>query len=290
MKRSLLSRLRINGWSYLTSAVLLLLIIPVYQLLVLNPLDYGKALNTAGTGRSASYLIWISQHTPQFLVYRLLLLAAFALILTLPFSLYRIIVAQELLGQQESAETETNQEPELDNEAGQAENTEATESADGLPPYAWRGKGFAVLATWAGIIGLCFYLLGTIASTIYLLPISNGFTTATPLPAGFSTLSSIFTITANTVGIGFLAVATLFFGAMIARSGKRLWPTSWVLFSYLALAVTALLSGSAVAVASAPGEGQAALTSPAILLFALWVLWLGIMLVRLQPDTQEQPA
>ena len=55
-------------------------------------------------------------------------------------------------------------------------------------------------------------------------------------------------------------------------------------FGYLALAVAALLSGSAVAVASFPTQGQAVLTSPAILLFALWLLWLGIMLVRLKPE------
>ncbi|MBV9229744.1 MAG: hypothetical protein JOZ18_10560, partial [Chloroflexi bacterium] len=58
----------------------------------------------------------------------------------------------------------------------------------------------------------------------------------------------------------------------------------WIAFGYAALAVAALLSGSAVAVATAPAAGQAALTAPAVLLFSLWVLWFGIMLVRLKPE------
>jgi len=64
----------------------------------------------------------------------------------------------------------------------------------------------------------------------------------------------------------------------------KLWPGIWVAFGYTALAVATLLSVSAVAIVSAPIEGKAALTTPAILLFALWALWLGIMLVRLKPE------
>jgi len=52
----------------------------------------------------------------------------------------------------------------------------------------------------------------------------------------------------------------------------------------MALALAALFSASAVEVASAPGSGQGLLSTPAILLFALWVLWFGVMLVRLKPE------
>jgi hypothetical protein len=110
------------------------------------------------------------------------------------------------------------------------------------------------------------------------------------LPANFATFSSTFAYITYTVGGGLLAIACLFFGAVIARRGRNLWPDAWVLFSYLALALAALLSGSAVEVASAPNAGiagQAILTTPAILLFAIWVLWFGIMLVRLQPEYSE---
>ena len=55
-------------------------------------------------------------------------------------------------------------------------------------------------------------------------------------------------------------------------------------FGYVALAIAALMSGSAVEVAFAPTTGQAILSTPAILLFALWVLWFGVMVVRLEPE------
>ncbi|HEV7237552.1 MAG TPA: hypothetical protein VGN15_15295, partial [Ktedonobacteraceae bacterium] len=146
------------------------------------------------------------------------------------------------------------------------------------------GKGFAVLAAWSGFLGILFYVLGTLASSIYLAIITNGFTIHSATPGNFSALSSTFTIIANTVGGGLLALACLFFGAIIARSGRNLWPGVWVAFGYVAVATGALLSGSAVGVVSTPVEGQAALTTPAILLFALWVLWFAVMLLRLKPE------
>ncbi|HZR38828.1 MAG TPA: hypothetical protein VFB12_01840 [Ktedonobacteraceae bacterium] len=289
MKKSLLSRLRSNGVSYIISALLLLLGIPLYQALVLVPQGYNTALSANGTTRFSTYLTWISGHSLQFLLYRALLIIAFALIFTLPYSLYRIIVAQELMGQAEQAEAEESEEPEEASPSEAQDKTDQDEQADAaqtendaLPPNAWRGKGFAILAIWAGILGLSLYLLGTLASTLYLLIVSGNLTGAAA--DNVTNLSSIFTITANTVGIGLLALSTLFFGAFIVRSGLNLWPGIWVAFGYTALGLTPLLTGSAVAVATAPGSSQGLLTSLATLLFALWVLWLGIMLVRLKPE------
>ncbi|HEX4207452.1 MAG TPA: hypothetical protein VHZ51_25285 [Ktedonobacteraceae bacterium] len=268
MKRSFLARLQTNAIAYCIGALLLLLVVPGFQLLVLTPLGYGNALHAAGPGgHFASYLTWINLHAFYFILYRVLLAVSFALLLSLPFSLFRIIVAQELL------EAQDEESEEDDEQAG-----------DGLPSDAWKGKGFAIIAAWAGLFGIIIYIVGTLASTLYFTLVSKGMTPALALPAGFVALSAFFTITSNTVGIGLLALSTLLFGAMIARRGTRLWPGIWVAFSYLAIAVTALFSGSAVAIASAPTEGQAALTSPAILLFAVWVLWLGIMLIRLKPE------
>lgn len=263
MKRNLLSRLRTNGILYLFGALLLLVGIPLYQVLILTPLGLGIALNATEAGFFAPYLNWIGNHSSQFLLYRVLLVLAYALLLTLPFSLFRIIVAQEIISQQGEKEQE---------------------SLDGMPPDAWRGKGFAVIAAWGGLFGLIAYIMGTLGSTSYLLFVSNGFTMRTPIPGSFTTLVSIFSILSNTVGVGLLALSTLFFGAIIARGGLNLWPGIWVALGYVALAVAALLSGSAVAVVSAPATGQAALTAPATILFALWVLWLGVMLVRLRPE------
>jgi len=280
MKRNLLARLRTNGAYYLIGALLLLLGIPLYQLLLLVPLGYGGALMASGTGHFSAYLAWIGSHSVQFSIYRVLLMAAFALLLTLPFSLFRIIVAQEIMGQQEQGEDETD-----GGAAASAEQGDRGQSAsDAMPPNAWRGKGFAVIAAWAGLFGLLAYVLGTVASTLYLAVVSSGFTANTAVPGGFPIFSGIFSIVTNSVGVGLLALATLFFGAIIARSGRNLWPDVWVAFGYAALAVAALLSGSAVAVATAPTMGQAALTAPAILLFSVWVLWLGLMLVRLKAE------
>jgi hypothetical protein len=274
-KKNLLTRLHINGACYIISTLLLVVIVPLYQRLILTPRGYDSALAQTGTGRFSTYLIWTGAHSGEFLIYRALLVIAFALLLTLPFTLFRIIVAQELI-----AQGEEEAEPGI---AHRGEEEEGV-SDSAMPPGAWRGKGFAVLAAWAGICGLALYLLGTVASTLYLTIVGGNFHAGAPLPASTGTLSGLFSIMANTAGTGLLALSTLFFGAMIARRGRNLWPGIWIAFSYAALAVAILLSASAVAVAGAAGEGQAALTTPATLLFALWTLWLGIMLVRLKPE------
>lgn len=287
MKRSLLSRLRTNGISYILAALLLLVVSPLYQAFVLGAWGYSSALAATADGHFTVYVGWIHAHVLLFLLFRIQLLLALVLLLSLPFALFRIIVAQELLAQQEreaeavdveDAEHEGEQGDAPDsNEQEQEEEQEGVED-DGMPPYAWRGKGFVVIAAWSGISGLVIYLLGSLASTCYFLLVNGAVSSA---DNGF--WYSFFTIVTNTAGIGLLALSTLFFGAMIARAGMRLWPPIWVFFGYTALAVAALFSGSAVAVASAP-TSQAILTGPSILLFALWVLWLGILLVRLKPE------
>lgn len=282
MKRSLLSRLRTNGVYYLVGALLLVVGIPLFQALILNPEGYSKALSGPDVSTLSAYLSWIGQHKLLFFVYRLVLAGAFALFLTLPFSLFRIIVAQEIMAQQEQTEEDTGDREAASDQA--ATRQEGTQPVSGMPADAWRGKGFAVLAAWAGLVGLVVYILGTIASTLYLVSESDGFTSGALVPDAIVTLTSIFSIVINTAGIGLIALSTLFFGAMIARGGLRLWPGMWVAFGYAAIAVTALSSGSAVALASAP-LGQSPLTTPAIFLFALWALWFAVMLVRLKPES-----
>src|SRR5205085_7112275 len=212
------------------------------------------------------------------------------LLLSLPFTLFRIIVAQEILGREEE-ESETEEVEEAEEEGETEDEDKEEKESDGMPAFAWRGKGFAVVAAWAGLFGIILFVLGTLASTIYLYvlaaslaaPVSQHLA-ATNCAPDCTGLSSTFSVIANTAGIGLLAISCLFFGAVIARSGRNLWPGAWVAFGYMALAIAAVLSGSAVEIASAPIAGQAALTTPAILLFAIWVLWFGIMLVRLKPE------
>jgi hypothetical protein len=268
MNRSLLSRLHTNGVSYLISGLLMLIGIPLYQVIVLNPAGLSDAIDRTRMGHFAAYLTWISQHSFEFIIYRLLLVLAFALLFTLPFSLYRIIVAQEIVGQEERAE------------AGQETDQQREErEIHGMPAYAWRGRGFVVLAVWAGIISLIIYVLSTIASTLYFVVGAGNVDSSS-----VAIVSSIFTISTNTIGIGLLGLGILFFGAMICRTGLNLWPMQWVIFGYVAILVGGLLCISAIGVASAPGVGQNTVTTIATLLFALWVFWLGLMLVRLRPE------
>ena len=276
-KRSFLSRLHTNGTYYLVGALLLLLGVPLYQFLVLIPQGYNDALAATSRGHFTAYLVWIGNHEVQFIGYRALLAIAFALLLSLPFTLFRIIVAQEVLGREEDEEGQVEDEEEGSEETEQTDKTESTATLN------WRGKGFAVLAAWGGLFGIILYILGIVASTIYLASAGAQFIVSKPGEAA-TTIQAILSIITNTAGGGLLALSCLFFGAMIARSGIKLWPGIWVAFGYMALALAALFSGSAVEVATAPTLGQAALTTPAILLFALWVLWFGWMLVRLKPE------
>jgi hypothetical protein len=280
LKRTFLSKLHRNGLYCTTGALLLLVGIPLYQFLVLIPSGYSSALATQSLA-----LRWISTHIPLFVGYRALLIAGFALIISLPFTLFRIIVAQEILGREGDEQEEKD---EKDDEAQEEQQEEKDQSvkdqADGMPEFAWRGKGYAVLGAWAGLFGLLLFAAGTLASTLYLIisaasfpPLATNLDNAAPL-AGF------FALITFTAGGGLLALSCLFFGAVIARSGLHLWPGIWVAFGYMALALAALFGASAAEVSFAPEAGQALLTTPAILLFAIWVLWFGIMLVRLKPE------
>ena len=276
MKRTFLSKLNTNGIYYIIGGLLLLPGVPLYQLFVLVPQGYTDALFAAGCGRFSPYLAWINGHTVQFIGYRLLLMIAFAFVFNLPFTLFRIIIAQEVLGDEEDEKEEADEDAK--GESGEEDKPESRFAE------AWRGKGYAVIAAWSGLFGIILYVLGTLAGTIYLVASASTYTPNSALPNNLDVLSSTFAITTNSAGGGLLALACLFFGAIIASRGRRLWPGKWVAFGYMALALAALFSGSAVAVANTPTGGQAALTTSAILCFAIWVLWLGIMLVRLKPE------
>ena len=289
MKRSFLSKLHTTGLYCIIGALLLFPGVLLYQLLVLVPQGYGNALASP-----EATLYWINAHSLQFLAYRLLLILGFAFMIGFPFTLFRIIVAQEILGSE--GEDEEEEEEEIEDEEDDAENEEETgeeadkQGQDGMPSFAWRGKGYALIAAWGGLFGLLSTVVGTLASTIYLLVTASSMTVPGVPPGNFAAFSGTFAYITYAMGGGLLAIACLFFGAVIARRGRNLWPGIWVLFGYMSLALAALLSGSAVQVAFAPNAGtagQSILTTPAILLFAIWVLWFGIMLIRLQPEYSE---
>lgn len=287
MKRSIVARLRSNGLYYLMSALLILLAAPLYQIIVLGPTGFAAALSATGNGRYTAYLVWIGAHTTEFIIYRLILIGAFALLISFPFALYRIIVAQEIMGQQELAEEETTADEEEAEDQVEDQKMKGTEDetseSEGMPEYAWRGKGFAVLAAWLGLIGLVIYVVSALISTFYFISAGNPYATGAAIST-VTTFSTVFAISTNTAGTGLLGLGVLFFGAMIVRTGRNLWPDVWVNFGYAALFVAALLCISAIGVVSAPGGGQSTLTTIATLLFGIWILWLGVMLVRLKPE------
>ncbi len=268
--------------------------VPLYQLAVLQPAGYVDALTSP-----QATLRWIAAHLPLFLGYRALLMIGFVLMLGLPFALFRIIVAQEILGRDDEDEEEEDDDEQDAEEAkkqapgdapagnvvagAQDSAGDAGEAGEvgALPEFAWRGHGFAVLAAWLGLAGLVVFPLATLASTIYYAASSSG---ASGVASASAPLTGLFAVLTFTAGGGLLAVSSLFFGAVITRSGRRLWPDSWLAFGYVGLALAALLSASAVEVALAPGAGQAVLSTPAILLFALWVGWFGAIVARLKQE------
>jgi len=199
----------------------------------------------------------------------------------MPFTLFRIIVAQEILGREADEQEEDDKEQVVQDEAkDQSDN----HLEDGMPAFAWRGKGFAVLAAWGGLFGLLCFALGTLASTLYLVLSAAALPSKAINLENAAPLTGFLAILTYTVGGGLLALSCLFFGAVIARSGLKLWPGIWVAFAYMALALAVLFSVSAAEVALTPVTGQSLITTLAILLFAIWVLWFGVMLVRLKPE------
>jgi hypothetical protein len=276
MKRTFLAKLQRNGLYCTIGALLLLVGIPLYQFLILIPSGYSTALASQSLA-----LLWINTHSLLFLGYRALLFAGFAFIVGMPFSLFRIIVAQEILGREADEQEKDDKEEVVQDEAkDQSDN----QLEDGMPAFAWRGKGFAVLAAWGGLFGLLCFALGTLASTLYLVFSAASLPSIATNLENAASLTGFFAILTYTVGGGLLALSCLFFGAVIARSGLKLWPGIWVAFAYMALALAVLFSVSAAEVAFAPVTGQSLITTLAILLFSVWVLWFGVMLVRLKPE------
>jgi len=276
VQRTFLAKIQRNGLYCTIGALLLLVGIPLYQFLILIPSGYSNALST-----QSSALRWINVHTLQFLGYRALLFAGFAFIISMPFTLFRIIVAQEILGREADEQEKDDKGEAVQNEANdQSDNNRE----DGMPAFAWRGKGFAVLAAWGGLFGLLCFALGTLASTLYLVFSASSLPSIATNLENAAPLTGFFAIITFTVGGGLLALSCLFFGAVIARSGLKLWPGIWVAFAYMAIALAVLFSVSAAEVALTPVTGQSLVTTLTILLFAVWVLWFGIMLIRLKPE------
>ena len=276
LKRTFLGKLQRNGLNCTIGALLLSVGVPLYQFLILIPSGYSNALTTQSLA-----LHWINGHSLLFLGYRTLLFTGFAFMISMPFTLFRIIVAQEILGREADEQKKDHTQDFVQDEA---KNESDNGQEDGMPAFAWRGKGFAVLAAWGGLFGLLSLALGILVSTLYLAFSAASLSSIATNLDNSAPLTGFFAILTYTVGGGLLALSCLFFGAVIARNGLKLWPGIWVAFAYMALALAVLFSVSAAEVAFDPVTGQSLITTLAILLFSVWVLWFGVMLVRLKPE------
>src|SRR5260370_17538734 len=125
--------------------------------------------------------------------------------------------------------------------------------------FAWRGKGYAVLAVWSGLIGLLLIVGGTLVSSLYLVSSAATITSQTPISNNAAPLTGALAIITFTIGGGLLPLSCLFFGAVIARSGLNLWPGVWVAFGYMALALPGLFRASAVQLPFPPPPAHALL-------------------------------
>ncbi len=93
-----------------------------------------------------------------------------------------------------------------------------------------------------------------------------------------NSLSSFYGIEAlaqNTLGGILLAIFLLCASLLIARSGKLS-----ALLVYFGLLVAALMAALAVLFAVSPPEAQTQLNTPALASFAVWLIWLGILLTQ----------
>ncbi len=113
-----------------------------------------------GAGDPADWPGLIQEHTFLFLLYRLALILGFALLLGMPFALFRIVIAQEIVGREEIEADDDEEQPvetnDDDEEKIEDTQVQSTNETNGMPAFAWRGKGFAVIAAWTGLSGLLF--------------------------------------------------------------------------------------------------------------------------------------
>lgn len=257
MKQTLLARLRNNGWGYLVGAILLVVVIPLYQAFFLQPPP--EAIGTSETAQRL-YLVWLGSHSLLFIGSQVLFLIAMLLFFNMPFTLFRIVIAQELLTPVDGED----------------------EAPFNLPAEPWKGRGILVLAAWAGILAFVAILLGIIGRAIYFPIVTQGFTFTSPIPGHLSGTNAFFSWLIETAGYGLLALSFLFFGFTIARQGSRLWPLVWQILAYAAMLVALCLAVSAVS--NAFHAGNNIFITFATFALGLWHAFLAILLLLLRAE------
>jgi hypothetical protein len=140
------------------------------------------------------------------------------------------------------------------------------------------------LARWvliAGTAGITLFGAMIALSTFTFINTANDYNqSATPaarsnLLQNFQGFYGIEALAQNTLGGTLLALFLLCTSLLIARTGKL--PALLVYFGLLA---AALLAGLALLYAISPQSAQTQLTTPALASFAIWLIWLGIVLLQ----------
>lgn len=104
---------------------------------------------------------------------------------------------------------------------------------------------------------------------------ATGSTTANDILTSFNGLYGAEALGQNSLGGALIAIFLLCSSLLIARSGKLS-----SLLVYFGLLAAALLAGLALLYAISPPDAQTQMTTPALLAFAIWLIWLGILLLR----------
>jgi hypothetical protein len=140
------------------------------------------------------------------------------------------------------------------------------------------------LARWvliAGTTGVTLFGTMIALSTFTFLNAANNYSqSATPaarsdLLQNFQGFYGIEALAQNTLGGLLLAAFLLCASLLIARTGKL--PA---LFVYFGLLAAALMAGLALLYAFSPPSAQTQLATPALASFAVWLIWLGILLLQ----------
>ncbi len=252
------ARLKLQGFYSLLAGAILLLGVPLYQTIVLAPAGYLGPANTAFIhGQYGSLLLWISNHSSSFIVFRLLEIIPFLLLLRLPLALYR------------------------------------TQRARGRTLARWMLVG--------GLGGLGLFAAMIALSTITFINTATSYSQAAPGSATAQNILNSFkgfydaeALGQNTLGGFLVAIFLVCTSLLIARSGKLS-----NLLVYFGLLAAALMAALALLFAVSPPDAQTQLNTPALASFAVWLIWLGILLMQragrlvteaAPPDAPSDPA
>ncbi|HEY7350248.1 MAG TPA: DUF4386 family protein [Ktedonobacterales bacterium] len=152
---------------------------------------------------------------------------------------------------------------------------------------AFRSYG-RTLARWmlaTGLSGLALFAAMIALSTISFINAAADYRRQAPSSAAAKDIVSSFSglygaeaLAQNTLGGILLAIFLICASLLIARSGKL-----QNLLVYFGLLAAALMAALALLFAVSPPEAQTQLTTPTLASFAVWLIWLGILLIRRAP-------